>query len=87
MVSTGIFMDKEKALKVMKILAIILGLIFLFLFLTLPKTDCGACSLRVDGKKISFEKMMDKYFEECINNPKEFNLSNVSSSISLKDSS
>lgn len=54
-------MDIKKAIKIMKILVLLAGLLFLVMYVSFDTSDCDACSF--NGNKIN--KFMNKYSEEC----------------------
>lgn len=55
----------RKALKLIKIFALLSALILLLTFWLIPKTNCEVCSF--NGK--SANQFMNEYYEECLSHP------------------
>lgn len=51
---------------ILKIIILVELLLFLGLFIFFPQYDCDNCKFEIDGKKVSTEKLVDLYFEQCI---------------------
>jgi len=62
----------------LRVCILILLIIFLVLFNTLPKSHCDMCEFNMEnGKNIDSEKFLDLYFDKCINQYGSLNIGNL----------
>jgi len=60
-------MDKKiRILLFWKFMVLLFLIIFLIVFVTVPKTNCQTCNFELEGKSVSTEKFISSYYEKCI---------------------
>lgn len=59
----------EKALLIIKILALVSAIILLITFWSISKTNCDTCSFDLNNNKIGANELMKEYYNECLNHP------------------
>jgi hypothetical protein len=50
----------------LKFLFLILLIIFLSLFIILPKTDCQSCKFEIENKSYNGDRFFEYYMDKCI---------------------